>query len=73
MISWSASGEGDKSKARMIHCLLVGMATSSVAIAAPDSQFRTTRIRSAAYAIGRAAEGAGFDMIRYSRLLNINN
>jgi len=33
--------------------------TSSVAIAAPDSQFRTMRIRSTTCAIGRAAEEAG--------------
>src|SRR5439155_8230926 len=63
-ISWSASGEGDKWSALMIH-RLVGIATSSVAIAAPDSQFRTMRIRSTTYAIGRAAEEADFDMIRY--------
>jgi len=46
---------------------LVGMATSSVAIAAPDSQFRTMRIRSydmCDCGIGRAAEEAGLDMIR---------
>jgi hypothetical protein len=63
MISWSVSGEGDKWSALMIQ-RLVGIATSSVAIAAPDSQFRTMRIRSTTYAIGRAAEEVGFDMIR---------
>jgi hypothetical protein len=32
------------------------MATSSMAIAAPNSQFTTMRIRSAAYAIGSAVD-----------------
>lgn len=65
MISRSASGEGDSSSALMIH-RRVGMATSRVTIATPDSQFTTMRIRSMTYAIGSAADDEiGFDMIHH--------
>jgi hypothetical protein len=45
--------------------MLLGMAKSSAAIATPDSQLTTMRIRSTKFAIGRAGEEAGFDMVRY--------
>src|SRR4030095_1356657 len=63
MTSRSASGEGESLKALMIHCSF-GMTTSRARIAAPPSQFTTTRIRSRRYAIDSAADDEiGLDMI----------
>src|SRR5438132_912341 len=71
MISRSVSGEGQSLKAAMIHCSL-GMTTSRARIAAPISQFTTMRIRSAAYAIGSAADDeAGLDTISTSRIYRL--
>ena len=56
----------------MIH-RRVGMATSRVKIAAPDSQFKTMSIRSMTYAIGSAADDeVGLDMIHHLPISNIN-
>jgi hypothetical protein len=56
----------------MIH-RRVGMATSSAKIAAPDSQFRTIRMRSTMCAIGSAADDeAGLDMVHHLSISNIN-
>jgi len=63
MISRSASGDGGIPSAVLIHCD-VGMATSRVRIAAPNSQFTTMRTRRTRWANGRAADDeAGFDML----------
>src|ERR1043165_9380995 len=62
-ISRSASGEGERLKAAMIHCSF-GISTSKARIAAPPSQFTTTSIRSTTYTIGSAADDAvDLDMI----------
>src|SRR5439155_11709407 len=67
MTSRSASGEGESSKALMIHCSF-GTTTSRARITATIIQFTTMRIRSTTYAIGSAAdEEAGLDM-NYHRL-----
>jgi hypothetical protein len=55
MINRSVSGDGAKSNADMIQSRL-GIAISSTRMAAPISQFRTTKILRKTYAIGSAAE-----------------
>src|SRR5436853_5597037 len=73
MTSRSASGEGDRWNAAMIHCWF-GMITRRARIAAPDSQFTMMRMRSTTYAIGSAAdEETRFDMIHTTSCIsNIN-
>jgi hypothetical protein len=53
----------------MIH-RRVGIATNSTVIKTADTQLRTMRIRSTAWAIGRTAEGTGFDMVRLPRFID---
>src|SRR4051812_41025073 len=65
MISRSVSGDGERLNADMIHRSL-GETTSRARIAAPDSQFRTMRIRRTTYAIGNAADDeAGLGMTHH--------
>ena len=56
----------------MIHCSF-GVAISSTRIAAPISQFATTRIRSTACAIGSAAEDEACVDTAIAFISNINN
>src|SRR5688500_309570 len=55
MTTRSASADGESSRELTIHCRL-GATTSRVKMAAPRTQFMTTRVRSRRYAMGSAAD-----------------
>src|SRR4051812_23719035 len=74
VIKRSVSGDGERRNALKIHCRF-GKPISSTRIMMPNSQFRTTRLRSTTYATGNAPDDdTGLDMAadHPSGLLNIN-